>query len=95
MVCPFAVVQVEKRTTNALVEDGRTAQCKALVAAKGEARGVDGTGLGWAIELELKIGSNIASATVLICQDGISETKGEDITLFGVSIRAFRHIRID
>lgn len=69
MLCPVSVIEIVEITRQTLVEYCRASESETAVATVGEARGIDGTGLRWVIELELVIGSDVAGSTGLILQD--------------------------
>ena len=56
------VVEVGEGAAEAGVEDGGAAEGEGAVAADGPAAGVDGAGLGWAVELELVVRGYVAGA---------------------------------
>jgi hypothetical protein len=76
-VGPVAVVQVVESAAVALSPDcGRTVGERA-VGAKGKARGVDGTSLGWCVKLELIVGGNVTSSAGLVLHHAIGESDGK------------------
>jgi hypothetical protein len=75
------VVEVVEVTAQALVEDSRGADGEGSVAADGETRGVDGTGLGGLVELELVVGGNVTSAALVIGQDTVGKSNSQDLLL--------------
>ena len=81
LVASGLVVKVVEVTAQALVEDGRATDGKSAVAADGETRGVDGTGLGRLVELELVVGSNVTSAALVIGQDTVGKSDSQDLVL--------------
>jgi len=81
LVASGLVVKVVEVTAQALVEDGRATDGKSAVAADGETRGVDGTGLGGLVELELVVGSNVTSAALVIGQDTVGKSDSQDLVL--------------
>lgn len=74
MRSPVTVVQVEEVAALALVKDGRAAQSQGTVAASRKARGVDGTGLGGLVVLELEVASNVAGTTLSVKESAIAES---------------------
>ena len=77
------VVEIVKVATEALVPSGIGPKCELAILADGETSGVNGTSLGWVIELELVVGSDIASAALRILQDttGESQLEGSGLSL--------------
>jgi len=75
------IVEVVEGTAQALVEDSGVTNSKSAVAADGETRGVDGTGLGGLVELELVVGSNVTSAALVIGQGTILKSDSQDLGL--------------
>ncbi len=61
---PRSVVEVVEVAAQALVEDAGSPKSKGAVCAVGETSGVNSASLGWGIELELVVGSNVASASL-------------------------------
>lgn len=70
------IVEIIKRSTEALVEDCGAAKGKGAVCADGESTRIDGTLLRWTIELELVIRSDVSSASMRVEQ--LSTRKGLD-----------------
>lgn len=69
-------VKVVKFTAQALVEEGATTDCEGAVSADGKTIGEKGIGLYRGVELELGIGNNCTSPTVLILED--TSLQGDD-----------------
>jgi hypothetical protein len=89
---PVAVVKVVKVTRLALVPGSRVTEGQRVVTTDGETGGVNGTGLGRAVELELVVGCNVSSAVLSIGQDTILQ--GEQKS----AVRAARvtlHVLVD
>jgi hypothetical protein len=84
LVTSGLVVEVVEVTAQALVEDGRGADGKSAVAADGETRGVDGTGLGRLVELELVVGSNVTSTALVVSQDTVVKSDSQDLGLTSI-----------
>ena len=74
---PVSVVKVVEATAIALSPDSRWAVSHSAVGTQAEARGIDGTGLGWVVKLELVVGSNVASSASLIFHDTVCQGDGE------------------
>lgn len=68
-----AVVQVVEGARRALPEDGRVAQSEGAVAARREARRVQGARLGRVVELELVVGRDVAGASLVVRQHAVGE----------------------
>lgn len=76
----------------ALIEDGGSTNSETGVLADGETRCEEGICLDWIVELELRVGNNLASTTILISQntafdsdDGSRSTDGFHLSLSNVS----------
>ena len=76
-VGPVAVVQVVEVAAVAAVEDSGAAKSEGVIAADGEAAGVDGTGLRRAVELELEVRGDVAGSALLVGQDTVGKSQGE------------------
>ena len=59
------------------LEDSVATNSKSVVGASRPASGVNGTSLGWLVELELVVGSDVSSAAILVGQDTTSKLKVE------------------
>lgn len=81
------VVEVVESAAQALVPDSRATESECAVGADGETAGVDGTGLGRAVELELLVGGNVTSAVVAVGEDTVVEGDGQDL---GAGVRVGR-----
>lgn len=75
---PAAVVQVEEVAALALVEDGGAAQRQRAVAARREARRVDGARLRGLVVLELEVGRDVARAALGVQELAVFEGRHED-----------------
>ena len=77
------VVEVVEIAAQALIPSGVGAECERTILADGETSGVDGTSLGWVIELELVVGGNVASAALRIHEDTTrkSQLEGSRLSL--------------
>lgn len=77
------VVEVVEVAAQALVPSGVGAECERTILADGETSGVDGTSLGWVIELELVVGGDIASAALRVLEDttGEGQLEGSGLSL--------------
>jgi hypothetical protein len=73
---PVAVVQVVEATAQALVEDSRGTESEGAVGADREAISVDGSSLGWSIELELVVGRDVSGTALLVGELAVGE--GDD-----------------
>ena len=76
---PVTVIQVVKATAAALPPDTAVTKGQSAVLANREARGVNGTGLWWVIELELIVGGNVTCSTVCVFENAIVESEGEGV----------------
>ena len=63
---PFAVIDVVKAATEALIENIRATQRERAIYAERKARGVDGISLRRVIELKLEVGGNVSSTARLV-----------------------------
>ena len=86
---PVAVVEVVEVTRGALVEDGRAAESKRVVAAHGEARRVDGAGLRGSVKLELVVGGDVSGSGFGIGEHAASQTNDQS-AVCGTSITFLR-----
>ena len=77
LVALALVVDVAECTRKAVVVDVAAAKSERVVAAVRPASGVDGASLRWAIELELPVGSNVASASFGVEQLAVVEGQSE------------------
>lgn len=66
---PVAIVQVVEVARLALIPNSGATKGKRAVVARAEASGVDSTGLGRVVKLELEVASNIAGTALSISQD--------------------------
>lgn len=78
LVTLFIGVDVVELSAQTLPPDDGATEAEGIVGTQGETRGIDGSGLGRGIELELIIGSNIASPISLIFENASGESEGED-----------------
>lgn len=62
MRSPIAVIKVVEVSADALIEDVGSTEGERAIVAKGEASGIDSSGLGRTVELELVVGGDISSA---------------------------------
>lgn len=69
---PF-VVEVAKGAAHTPPPPCGASNGERVVAADGEAAGVDGTSLGRAVKLELAVGNDRTSAAVLVVEDAVLE----------------------
>ncbi|TKW54609.1 hypothetical protein CTA1_3440 [Colletotrichum tanaceti] len=70
---PVTVVQVVEVAREAAVEGGRSTKSERAVGADRKARGVDDTGLGGTIELELEVRDDGTSTVLRVGQDAVLE----------------------
>lgn len=82
---PASVVQVGEVSRLALVEGSRATESEGAVATDGEARGVDDTGLGRAVELELVVGDDGANAALGICENAVLQGQVKSALLAAVA----------
>ncbi len=68
---PVPVVKVVEVSAAALVEDVGATKSQATVSADRPTRGVDGTSLGWLVELELVVGGDVSCASLRVGQNTI------------------------
>ena len=68
---PFTVVEIVEIAAETLVEGRRAAERQTAITADAEAGGVDCTGLWWGVELELIVGCNVTSATLVVLEHAI------------------------
>lgn len=71
------VVEVVEVSTEALVPSRIGAESELSVLADRETSGIDGTSLGWVVELELIVRGDVASAALCILKDTTRESQFE------------------
>jgi len=74
---PRAVVEVEEVAAEALEPDSGAAERERAVAAGREAAGDQGTGLHWAIKLELEVAGDVSSACLRVSEDTVRQADCE------------------